>query len=144
MKVLRAEHLQDAAACARFARERRVPALLAHPGIVSVFDHGVLPDGRPWFTMQQVHGRGLRAVMDDLNRFRGLPSWDLALREVVESFTRIVEAMAYAHTQGVLHRDLKPENLMVGDFGEVLILDWGLARLPDSAPRHADRSMGSP
>src|SRR6185503_904363 len=106
---------------------------LQHPGIVAIHDRGVLEDGRLWFTMREVRGRTLGEVIDEVHAasrpqgFREAPSgW--TFRRLVDAFARIAQAVAYAHRRGVVHRDLKPDNLMVGEFGEVLVMDWGLAR----------------
>ena len=133
MKVLRAEHAALPHVRRRFLVEAQITAWLQHPGIVALHDRGELPDGRLWFTMKEVRGRTLRDVIDELHAaktptgFLPVPSgW--AFRRLVDAFARIAQAIAYAHSRGVVHRDLKPENLMVGEFGEVLVMDWGLAR----------------
>ncbi len=104
---------------ARLLREARVLAHLEHPGIVPVHDAGTLPDGRVFYAMKYVQGRQLDQHLADV------PSRPDRLR----IFQRICEAVAFAHARGVLHRDLKPENIMVGPFGEVLVMDWGLAKV---------------
>jgi serine/threonine protein kinase len=101
-------------------REARVLAGLEHPGIVPVHDSGTLPDGRAWYAMKLVQGERLDEA---LRR-------PLGLSERLRIFLQICETVAFAHARGVLHRDLKPQNIMIGSFGEVLVLDWGLARLP--------------
>ena len=98
------------------ANEARILARLEHPGIVPVHDFGQLPDGRLFYAMKRVRG-------DRLDRW--LTGRDLTERLGV--FLRVCEAVAFAHARGVVHRDLKPENVMVGEFGEVLVLDWGIA-----------------
>src|SRR4051795_11641567 len=101
------------------AHEARILARLEHPGIVPVHDFGELPDGRLYYAMKRVRG-------DRLDR------WVSAGHELADSLTvflRVCEAVAFAHAHGVVHRDLKPENVMVGEFGEVLVLDWGIAEL---------------
>ncbi len=108
----------------RLLREARVLARLEHPGIVPVHDAGVLPDGRVYYAMKRVHGRRL----DEAVRAGSPPA------ELLRIFERLCEAVAFAHSQGVLHRDLKPENVMVGAFGEVLVLDWGVARAAQGDP----------
>jgi serine/threonine protein kinase len=108
-------------------REAQVLARLEHPGIVPVHEVGTLADGRVFYTMKLVRGERLDAAL----------SRPVALAERLRMFLRIAEAVAFAHAQGILHRDLKPENVMVGAFGEVLVLDWGLAKVlddPDAAP----------
>jgi predicted Ser/Thr protein kinase len=107
-----AEGLQDE------ANEARILARLEHPGIVPVHDFGELPDGRLFYAMKRVRG-------DRLDR------WMTSGRELTEKlnvFLRVCDAVAFAHAQGVVHRDLKPENVMIGEFGEVLVLDWGVAQ----------------
>ncbi|HNC98454.1 MAG TPA: protein kinase, partial [Myxococcota bacterium] len=118
MKIL--QHTPSSEAQARFWGEARVMARLAHPGIVAVQDLGTLPDGRPWFTMEEVQGRTFTELIREGTG---------GLRRRVDVFLRICEAVAYAHAQGVVHRDLKPDNVMVGEFGEVRVMDWGLARI---------------
>ncbi len=117
IKVL-AEHAEGEAIAARLQREAQILARLEHPGIVAVHDAGVLPDGRPWYSMRLVRG----ARLDDAAA--GFATLGEALRVVL----RLAETIAFAHAQGVLHRDLTPRNVMLGPFGEVLVLDWGVAR----------------
>jgi serine/threonine-protein kinase len=102
----------------RLAREARVLASLDHPGIVPIHDLGRLPDGRLFYTMKRVEGR----TLDEHCRTERL-----SLRARVELVRKLCDALSFAHERGVLHRDLKPENVMVGSFGELLIMDWGLA-----------------
>ncbi|MEN0068265.1 MAG: bifunctional serine/threonine-protein kinase/formylglycine-generating enzyme family protein [Myxococcota bacterium] len=127
MKVLRAELAADPNVRERFLREARATAQLVHPGIVPIHEIGQLSDGRPWFTMAVVRGRTLGEVA------REIPATQAGLRRVVEVFRRAVDAVSYAHERGVLHRDLKPANIMVGPFGTVFVLDWGLFRATESA-----------
>jgi len=102
----------------RLIAEAKILARLDHPGIVPVHDVGVLPDGRVYYVMKRVHGRRL----DELVR-AGAPE-----AERLRILVRVGEAVAFAHAQGVVHCDLKPSNVMVGAFGEVLVLDWGVAK----------------
>ena len=143
MKVLRARFVASVHMRARFLTEARITADLQHPGIVAVHDQGKLEDGRLWFTMKEVRGRTLRAVIDEVHGasradgfFEAPSGW--TFRRLLDAFARISQAVAFAHSRGVMHRDLKPDNLMVGEFGEVLVMDWGLARrvgsLDDSLP----------
>ncbi len=110
----------------RMLREAQIVARLEHPGIVPVHDVGRLADGRVFYTMKFVHG-------DRLDRhLEKIPS----LADRLRIFQKICDAVAFAHAHGVLHRDLKPENIMVGPFGEVLVMDWGVAKvLRDPAGR---------
>jgi serine/threonine protein kinase len=109
---------QKGSRAARLQREAHILAKLDHPGIVPVHDAGALEDGRAFYVMKLVKGRRL----DDLIRDR-LP---LASRLTV--FGRILDAVAFAHAHGIVHRDLKPDNVMVGGFGEVYVMDWGVAQ----------------
>jgi serine/threonine protein kinase len=112
----------------RLLQEARVTARLEHPGIVPVHEAGTLADGRVWYAMRLV--RGGRLDQED----RPLP-------ELLRVFERICDAVAFAHAHGVIHRDLKPENVMVGPFGEVLVMDWGVAKVGVAAGPPAGRSL---
>lgn len=98
--------------------EARLMAALEHPGIVPVYDAGVLPDGRTFYVMRFVEGRRLDEFC------RETPN----LAERLRVFQKVCDAVSFAHSRGVLHRDLKPQNIMAGPFGEVFVLDWGVAR----------------
>ena len=104
---------------ARLLREAKIIARLEHPGIVPVHDVGTLPDGRVFYTMKLVQGQRLDQHAAELG---GVP-------ERLRTFQKICEAVSFAHAHDVVHRDLKPQNIMVGWFGEVLVMDWGLAKL---------------
>lgn len=121
LKVLASE-AEAPSVAARMAREARVLARLEHPGIVTVHDAGVLDDGRPFYVMRLVRGKGL----DDYASAAGRG-------ELFRVFLRICDAVAYAHARDVIHRDLTPTNVMVGEFGEVLVLDWGVAKVAGDA-----------
>jgi len=125
LKILAAED-SPAGLAARLMREAVVLARLEHPGIVPVHDAGTLPDGRTFYCMKHVEGQ-------TLDRYAG----SLPLRERLRLFQRIAEPLAFAHSRGVIHRDLKPANIMIGPFGEVLIMDWGLARVMASVSNEA-------
>jgi serine/threonine protein kinase len=103
----------------RLLREARTIAQLEHPGIVPIHDAGTLPDGRPYYTMKLVEGQSLD------EHIASVP----AISDRLRLFLRICDAVAFAHARGVLHRDLKPANVMVGPFGEVLVMDWGLSKV---------------
>ena len=108
---------------ARFLREARVTGQLEHPGIVPVYDMGTDAEGRAFYTMRRVQGRSLGDLLDDLRGGADEPG----LQARIDIFLRACDAVAYAHESGVIHRDLKPENIMAGRFGQVLVVDWGLA-----------------
>lgn len=114
VKVLASE-LASEHAVERMRAEARTIAGLEHPGIVPLHDVGLLPDGRLWYSMKLVRGRRL----DELNA---------PMADLLRVFLRICEAVSFAHANGIVHCDLKPENVMLGDFGEVLVMDWGVAR----------------
>jgi len=124
---------------ARFEEEAQVTAQLQHPGIIPVHDYGVLDDGRVWFTMKEVQGVTLEALLQDVHRAwrlgRDATESGFTFRRMFEGFLRVVETMAYSHSRGVVHRDLKPSNIMFGPYGEVLVLDWGLAKLVGAPER---------
>jgi serine/threonine protein kinase len=117
LKILTAEN-SSADLAVRLMQEAVVLARLEHPGIVPVHDAGTLPDGRTFYCMKLVEGK-------TLDRY----ALKLPLRERLRLFQRIAEPLAFAHSRGIIHRDLKPANVMVGSFGEVLIMDWGLAKV---------------
>jgi serine/threonine-protein kinase len=108
----------------RFLLEARVTAQLEHPGIVPVYDIGAMPDGRSYYTMRVVKKRSLRDV---LQQPEPRPGWPLV--RLLGAFLQVTRALAYAHSRGVLHGDIKPDNILLGDFGEVYLADWGLARV---------------
>ena len=110
----------------RFLEEAQVTGQLDHPGVVPVHDVGVDGAGRVYFTMKLVKGEELRAVFD---RVLDPVDDEWSLTRALNAMLRVCEAMAYAHAKGVIHRDLKPANVMVGRFGEVFVMDWGLARI---------------
>ena len=114
----------------RLTREARVLARLEHPGIVPVHDVGTLRDGRVFYTMKFVEGQRLDKFIEGVE----------SVQDRLRLFLRICEAVAFAHARGVLHRDLKPANIMVGPFGEVLVMDWGLAKILRGEAVSADSS----
>lgn len=121
----------------RFVREARITAQLEHPAIVPVHELGRRPDGSLYYTMRRIHGRTLEEAITSAGGLDG------RLR-LVGHFVSLCEAMAYAHSRGVVHRDLKPRNVMVGEFGETVVLDWGLARArsePDLRAGELSRKM---
>jgi serine/threonine-protein kinase len=110
----------------RMRREARVIARLEHPGIVPLHDAGTLPDGRVFYAMKLVRGRRLDEVAATPPAEEDDDAANIA--ELLRLFVRVCEAVAFAHANGVVHCDLKPANVMVGEFGEVLVMDWGVAR----------------
>jgi tetratricopeptide (TPR) repeat protein len=117
---------EDVGLTTRFAREIRVTAALQHPGIVPIYDSGLLPDGRRFYAMRHVPGTSLEHEIEHRT------SADAASRERMALLVPVlaaVDAVAYAHERGVIHRDLKPSNILLGPFGETVVIDWGLARI---------------
>jgi hypothetical protein len=137
VKVLRVEYSTNAEVERRFVEEAQIAGQLQHPGIVPVYELGEFKDGRPFFTMKLVKGRTLADLLrerSDLARDQG---------HYLAIFERICQTMAYAHSKGVIHRDLKPGNIMVGVFGEVLVMDWGLAKVRQCNSPPAAETPGS-
>src|SRR5262249_28164117 len=127
---------------ARFLLEAEVTGALEHPGIVPVYGLGTYPDGRPYYAMRFIRGDSLQDAIrrfhhadKDVNRDRGQRA--LELRQLLGRFVDVCNAMAYAHSRGVLHRDLKPGNIMLGQYGETLVVDWGLAKTLKQPEGHA-------
>jgi serine/threonine protein kinase len=128
MKVLLPSRMARPRALERFLREAHVQGLLDHPGVVPVHDIGTLPTGEPYFTMKRVRGLTMREVLEGWRRNDARITSRFARRRMLGAFAQACLAIDYAHARGVVHRDLKPENVMLGDFGEVYVLDWGVAR----------------
>lgn len=114
------------------ASEARMTAALEHPGIVPIHDAGTLPDGRGFYTMRLIKGLPLQQHIT--------ASTPLSMRIAI--FQKICDAVAYAHSKGVIHRDLKPSNIMAGEFGEIVVVDWGVAVRAASA--RDDQRAGTP
>jgi eukaryotic-like serine/threonine-protein kinase len=134
MKIMSKDFIASDFYRARFIEEAQVIAQLQHPNIPAVHELGQLGDGRPYFTMQEIRGFSFAKVIRRVHAASADGEWrstqgGWSFRRLVEVFHQACEAVAYAHSKGVLHRDLKPSNIMVGDFGEVLVVDWGLAKV---------------
>jgi eukaryotic-like serine/threonine-protein kinase len=125
----------DAGHRARFIREAEITGALEHPGIVPVYSLGRYSDGRPYYVMRLIRGESLKTA---LNRFHSQDSRErdpgeraLALRQLLRRFLDVCNTVAYTHSRGVLHRDLKPDNIMLGPYGETMVVDWGLTKLAE-------------
>lgn len=129
VKVVRPEMLRRADSVARFVREARVQGQLEHPAIVPVHDLGVTPDGAAYFTMKRVRGVTLSEIVRRLDDGDPDTTARFSLRKLIQALVSVSLAVDFAHKRGVLHRDLKPSNVMIGDFGEVYVLDWGIAKV---------------
>lgn len=143
VKILRGKRGLRADVQQRFFREMRVTSRLEHPHIVPVYEGGRFTDGAPYYMMQEIRGGNLSRYLQDLEPSERIPT---VLSEGLDIFDKVCEGMEYAHAQGVIHRDLKPPNIALGDEGQVLIVDWGLARQldeEDSGPS-AQAVLGTP
>ncbi|MFQ5844687.1 MAG: SUMF1/EgtB/PvdO family nonheme iron enzyme, partial [Planctomycetota bacterium] len=136
MKVLRTEQGIGREQKLHFVAEAQATSQLEHPGIPPVHDIGIAPDGRLYFTMKLVQGRTLREVLHDLTLKRREVQREYTLHKLVSVLERVCEPLHFSHERGVVHRDLKPENIMLGDYGEVHVMDWGLARVEGSSEEH--------
>src|SRR5262249_20766475 len=135
---------ENPALLARFLREARITGQLEHPGVVPVYELARSDDlSQPFYTMRLVRGRTLTQASLEYHQKRAAgadASLDLAV--LLHAFVMVCNTVGYAHSRGVIHRDLKGQNVILGDFGEVVVLDWGLAKLmerPDCPEAGADR-----
>jgi eukaryotic-like serine/threonine-protein kinase len=136
LKEIQSQFAFDARFRSRFEFEAEVTGGLEHPGIVPVYGLGHLPDGRPFYAMRFIRGYSLMEAIKRFHEAEKQPKRDpglgtLELRELLGRFIDVCDAVAYAHSRGVLHRDLKPGNIMLGRYGETMVVDWGLAKSVD-------------
>jgi serine/threonine protein kinase/formylglycine-generating enzyme required for sulfatase activity len=135
LKTLHDFGVDDTKLVRKFLVEARVTAQLEHPNIVPVYDLGVMPDGRPFYTMRVVKRRTLADMFDN-------GEW--ALARMLGALVQVTRALAYAHSLGVMHGDIKPENILLGDFGEVYLADWGLTKVKAESAVRVSRSTSPP
>jgi serine/threonine-protein kinase len=132
LKEIQDQFADQADARARFLREAEVTGKLEHPGVVPVYGLGAYADGRPFYAMRFIRGESLHDAVERFHKAddgrHGSGERSLALRELLGRFVAVCNAVAYAHSRGVIHRDIKPANVMLGAFGETLVVDWGLAK----------------
>jgi formylglycine-generating enzyme required for sulfatase activity/tetratricopeptide (TPR) repeat protein/tRNA A-37 threonylcarbamoyl transferase component Bud32 len=132
LKEIRDHFADDPHSRTRFVLEAEVTGRLEHPGIIPVYGLGTYPDGRPFYAMRLVKGQSLHEAIDCFHqpdpRGQDAGQRGLELRQLLGRFVDVCNALAYAHSQGVIHRDLKPANVMLGPYGETLVVDWGLAK----------------
>ncbi|MEM9346159.1 MAG: serine/threonine-protein kinase [Planctomycetota bacterium] len=136
------KHLQDSELeTARFLREARVTAMIPHPGTVPVYELGRDRSGVLFFTMKKLEGQDLRSILLAISAKNRETMAEYPLATLVDVLIQACQTVSYAHAQGIIHRDLKPANILVGAFGEVTVLDWGLAKVrgekPDTAVKEA-------
>ncbi len=139
-RTIALKRLQDAAGARpidvrRFLREARITAGLEHPAIIPVYELGTLADGQPYYTMRIVTHRSLADVLS-----APLPRVDWPLARLCSVFIQVCRALAYAHARTVIHRDVKPENILLGEYGEVYLADWGIAKVLAEASHANERS----
>ena len=134
MKIIHPQMLSHHHLTSRFIEEAQIGAQLQHPNIIPIHEMGRLNDGRLYFTMKEVKGRPFGEAIAEVHAAIENKRWQTtesgwSLRRLIDAFHDVCRAMAYAHSKGVLHRDLKPENIMLGEYGEVLVVDWGIAKV---------------
>lgn len=139
LKTLKEEFSGDRAVLERFLREAQITATLEHPGIIPVYDLGELEDGQPFYTMRVVKHRSMSEVLAEPSRRASF-----SLARLCGIFVQVCRAVAYAHNHGVLHRDLKPHNILLGDYGEVYVADWGIAKRLGERERHTTNARSAP
>jgi tetratricopeptide (TPR) repeat protein len=125
LKEIQSGHAEDAASRGRFVREAEITGGLEHPGVVPVYGLGRYADGRPYYAMRLIRGESLQEAVRKLHADES----GSTLRGLLTRFVAVCNTVAYAHSRGVLHRDLKPANVMLGPYGETLVVDWGLAKV---------------
>ena len=132
LKEMQFQHSENHENRQRFLREAEITGALEHPGIVPVYGCGHYSDGRPFFAMRLIRGQSLKQAIADFHQHKH-HDWNQSpvraeLRSILTRLLDVCHAVDYAHDQGVLHRDIKPSNIMLGDFGETLLVDWGLSK----------------
>jgi serine/threonine-protein kinase len=142
LKEIQERHAHDLASRGRFVLEAEITGGLEHPGIVPVYGLGTYADGRPFYTMRFIRGDNLKDAIQRFHqadgRGRDPSERSVAFRQLLRRFLDVCNAVAYAHSRGVLHRDLKPGNVMLGKYGETLVVDWGLAKVVGSERGRGD------
>jgi serine/threonine-protein kinase len=131
-KQIRPDKAYERALSMRFLREAQINAQLDHPGVAPLYSMLSSPEGLPAYTMKVVRGKTLNELLQEArNTYNngGKPDQEHAVATLLEHFLKVCDAMAYAHSKGVLHRDLKPDNIMIGQFNEVYVVDWGVGRI---------------
>jgi serine/threonine protein kinase len=134
IKVLRDDKLQSRQEVARFIREAKINGQLEHPNIVPVYELGRDEHNKPYYTMRLVQGVTLEDILDGIRRGDARTLEEFPLAGLLTIFEKVCDAVAFAHSRGIVHRDLKPSNVMVGEYGEVLVMDWGMAKVLKREP----------
>jgi serine/threonine-protein kinase len=147
LKEIQEKHADDPVSRGRFVLEAEVTGGLEHPGIVPVYGLGQYRDGRPYYAMRFIRGESLKEAVERFHAAEAKPGRDpgereLSLRLLLRRFVDVCHAMDYAHNRGIIHRDIKPANIMLGPYGETLVVDWGLAKpLDRAAPEAAEDAL---
>jgi serine/threonine-protein kinase len=128
LKEILPKHADSDEARQRFLMEAEITGSLEHPGVVPVYGLGQYGDGRPFYAMRLIRGDNLQLAIDEYHRQQLAPDRELRFRQLLGRFVDVCNAIEYAHNRSVLHRDLKPGNIMLGKYGETLVVDWGLAK----------------
>ncbi|HEX7665512.1 MAG TPA: protein kinase, partial [Polyangiaceae bacterium] len=144
MKIVRPGQGSRSDLRSRFLREARVQGQLEHPAVVPVYDLGARPDGAAFFTMKRVRGKTLEEVLDALRARDAAAEAEFSRRKLLTAFASVCLAIEFAHARSVVHRDLKPGNVMLGGFGEVYVLDWGLAKVKNAPDVDAPLDPAAP
>jgi len=152
LKRIQDHHADDPDSRARFLQEAEITGGLEHPGVVPVYGLGQYDNGRPFYAMRMVKGDSLRTAIKQFHEADQDPKRDpgertVSLRRLLGRFLDVCNAIGYAHSRGVLHRDLKPNNILLGKYGETLIIDWGLAKIvgrPEHKPEDAEPTLRPP
>ena len=144
LKQIRRGLADDPQSRARFLVEAEVTGSLEHPGVVPVYALGSDGEGRPYYTMRFIRGESLKDTIRPFFRPPGPDFGSLEFRALLGRFLDVCNIIAYAHSRGVLHRDLKPSNVMLGKYGETLVVDWGLAKSLDRPESASGSPPGEP
>ncbi len=145
LKEIRSKYADRSEARYRFLIEAEITGKLEHPGIVPVYGLGAYPDGRPYYAMRFIHGTSMQKVLQRVTSSVTKASFDFELRKLLRRFVDVCQAMDYAHSRGIIHRDIKPDNIMLGEYGETLVVDWGLAkRIHTPSSERSDVSTSPP
>ncbi len=140
LKEIQRQYAHDESSRSRFLEEAHITGRLEHPSIVPIYGMGQYSDGRPFYAMRFIHGDNLHHAISAFHDGKQTNAGDQSIdfRQLLRRFIDVCNAVAYAHSCGVLHRDLKPGNVMLGKFGETLLVDWGLAKRTNSHARNTD------
>jgi len=133
MKRMLASGAAESENLRRFVREAQVLGWLEHPNIVPIHDLGLDEGGEAFYTMKFVQGRTLQSVLSSIAQGNREDIADYPLSRLLTIFLKVCDGVAFAHSKGIIHRDLKPANIMLGEYGEVLVMDWGLAKILSAA-----------